>query len=825
MGEEKEKFLKEFGDDYGYPNSPKNIDEIRASEFKRLDQLVYLDHAGATLYSELQMEMIFKDLTSNVYGNPHSQSDTSSSTSDLVRAARQQVLDYCNASPKDYKCIFTSGATAALKLVGEAFPWSTESSFMYTMENHNSVLGIREYALSQGAVAFAVDIEEVEHHNVQPRSALSSIKLSQHPPQRRSGARIFEEASKASSVYNLFAFPSECNFSGVKFSLDLVKIIKEDSERALGGSSYCRGRWMVLIDAAKGCATQPPDLARFPADFVVISFYKIFGYPTGLGALIVRTEAAELLKKTYFSGGTVAATIADVDFVRRREGIEESFEDGTLSFLSVASIHHGFRIINNLTITAIDRHTSSLGTYVRKMLLALRHGNGAVVCRIYGDSAKISSRECGPTVAFNLKRPDGSWFGYREVEKLASLSGIQLRTGCFCNPGACAKYLGLSHMDLRSNIEAGHVCWDDYDILNGKPIGAVRISFGYMSTFEDAKKFISFLVNTFVSIPSPAGNGYLTRRESMPFSSKGIHLKSITVYPIKSCAGFNVDSWPLSTTAGLQHDREWILRSPSGEILTQKKAPEMCLISTSIDLGRGILYVQSPRCKMKLQINLEPALSFGVKEEMELQSQRYEVQCYDNEINLWFTNAIARPCTLLRCFPSDHRCFVNESGSVGMCRDIESKLNFVNEAQFLLVSEESVSELNSRLISNVQKGSLAQPIHVEPMRFRPNLVISGAEPYAEDDWRSLMIGKDRFTSLGGCNRCKMINLDPQTGPVQKSTEPLATLASFRRVKGKIFFGILLRYDNVDTVVGPKDNDAEAPQLQVGQRVYPDSSFE
>ena len=56
-----------------------------------------------------------------------------------------QVLEYFNASPKDYKCIFTSGASAALKLVGEAFPWSQKSCFMYTMENHNSVLGIREY--------------------------------------------------------------------------------------------------------------------------------------------------------------------------------------------------------------------------------------------------------------------------------------------------------------------------------------------------------------------------------------------------------------------------------------------------------------------------------------------------------------------------------------------------------------------------------------------------------------------------------------------------------------------------------------------------------
>uniref|UniRef100_A0A2N9F1C9 Aminotransferase class V domain-containing protein n=1 Tax=Fagus sylvatica TaxID=28930 RepID=A0A2N9F1C9_FAGSY len=145
MDAQKEEFLKEFGADYGYPNGPKTIDQIRATEFKRLDGLVYLDHAGSTLYSELQMEAVFSELTTNVYGNPHSQSDSSSATCDILREARQQVLDYFNASPKDYKCIFTSGATAALKLVGEAFPWSRQSSFMYTMENHNSVLGIREY--------------------------------------------------------------------------------------------------------------------------------------------------------------------------------------------------------------------------------------------------------------------------------------------------------------------------------------------------------------------------------------------------------------------------------------------------------------------------------------------------------------------------------------------------------------------------------------------------------------------------------------------------------------------------------------------------------
>lgn len=817
---DKEEFLKEFGEDYGYPNGPKSIDQIRATEFKRLENgTVYLDHAGATLYSELQMEAIFRDFTTNVYGNPHSQSDISSATCDIVRAAREQVLDYFNASMKDYKCIFTSGATAALKLVGEAFPWSHQSSYMYTMENHNSVLGIREYALSQGAAAFAIDVEEAVDNDGLSESLVTSTKISLLPIQRRKGAS-FPERDPAGDAYNLFAFPSECNFSGSRFNLDLVNIMKKNPERILEISPFSKGRWMVLIDAAKGCVTQPPDLSKYPVDFVVMSFYKIFGYPTGLGALIMRNDAAKLLKNTYFSGGTVAASIADIDFVKRRQGVEELFEDGTASFLSIASIRHGFNLINSLTAPAICRHIASLGMYVRKVLLSLRHENGADVCTIYGTyTSEVSYHDTGSLVSFNLKRPDGSWFGYREVEKLASLSGIQLRTGCFCNPGACAKYLGLSHSDLLSNIEAGHVCWDDNDIIHGKPTGAIRVSFGYMSTFEDAKKFIDFIRNSFVSFPNKSANGNLSRGGSIHFSPEGMErwlsvskyvIKFVTVYPIKSCAGFSVERWPLCST-GLLHDREWLLKSQTGEILTQKKVPEMCLISTYIDLNQEILVVKSPRCRDELPINLKPDSYNGGIDEIDLYGQRYEVLGYADEVNLWFSKAIGRPCSLLQCFSPKFRVCLNKRGDTVMCRDLESRLNFTNEAQFLLVSEGSVSDLNSKLSSNTRKGIDGVTVKVNPMRFRPNLVVSGGEPYAEDRWRNLKIGNNCFTSLGGCNRCQMINFTHKDGQVQKSNEPLATLASYRRLKGKILFGILLRYDITEL-----DTDS---YLEVGQEVH------
>ncbi|GMG99326.1 hypothetical protein Nepgr_001166 [Nepenthes gracilis] len=780
-------FLQEFGDDYGYPNGLKSIDDIRATEFKRLDGTVYLDHAGSTLYSELQMEAVFKDLTSNVYGNPHSQSDSSLVTASIVRECRQKVLDYFNASAKEYKCIFTSGATAALKLVGETFPWSSQSCFMYTMENHNSVIGIREYALNQGASVSAVDIEEILDHASISSGNRPSLKMLQHPLQRRSRSK-FQEEDSTGNAFHLFAFPSECNFSGVRFSLDLVRAVKEHSEENFEGLGFCRGRWLVLIDAAKGCATEPPDLSKYPADFIVMSFYKLFGYPTGLGALIVRNEAAKLMKKTYFSGGTVAASIADMDIVKQRETVEELFEDGTASFLSILSIRHGFKALSNLSASAISRHILSLASYLRKVLLSLKHGNGADVCVLYGASNSKVFSNMGSIVSFNLKRSDSSWVGHHEVEKLASLSGIQLRTGCFCNPGACAKYLGLSHFELLSNIEAGHVCWDDNDILNGKPTGAVRVSFGYMSTFEDAKKFVEFIVRSFVSLPTPARHGCHLKKcsflsvngQDTISSNTSLHLKSITVYPIKSCTGFNVDSWPLSIT-GLRYDREWILKSPSGEILTQKKVPEMCLISTFIDLGRAVLFVESPRCTEKLRISLESDL-YCQRDVMDFHSQRYEVHCYDEEIDCWFSNAIGRPCMLYRCSTPLY-CSI-KGGTAGMCRDVETMLNFVNEAQFLLLSEASLSDLNIKLRSNATK-CIHGPPQVSAMRFRPNLVISGGKPYSEDGWKRIKIGSNYFTSLGGCSRCQVVNVDHHGGQIQKSNEPLATLASYRRTKQSV----------------------------------------
>lgn len=143
------------------------------------------------------------------------------------------------------------------------------------MENHNSVLGIREYALGKGASACAVDIEEAANQPGQLASSGPFIKVKPRTVQTRNTSKLQNEESRGDAC-NLFAFPSECNFTGLRFNLDLVNLIKENNEATLEGTPFAKSkRWMVLIDAAKGCATQPPNLSEFPADFVVMSFYKM----------------------------------------------------------------------------------------------------------------------------------------------------------------------------------------------------------------------------------------------------------------------------------------------------------------------------------------------------------------------------------------------------------------------------------------------------------------------------------------------------------------------------------------------------------------------
>ena len=152
-----------------------SLDVLRASDYQRLDeqQHVYLDYTGGSLYGDSLIRAHAELLAGHVFGNPHSMSPSSSSMTSLVERSRQAVLRFFNAAPGEYIAVFTANATAALKLVGEAYDFAPGGRAVLTFDNHNSVNGIREFAARQGRAGRlrAVDGARVAHRSASPARA------------------------------------------------------------------------------------------------------------------------------------------------------------------------------------------------------------------------------------------------------------------------------------------------------------------------------------------------------------------------------------------------------------------------------------------------------------------------------------------------------------------------------------------------------------------------------------------------------------------------------------------------------------------------------
>jgi molybdenum cofactor sulfurtransferase len=440
------------------------LDRLRATDYRRLDerQQVYLDYTGGCLYAESQLRKHFELLSSGVFGNPHSANPTSVVMTSHVERTRRYVLDYFNASADDYILVFTQNASGALKLVGESFLFAPGSRYVLTFDNHNSVNGIREFARARGATTTYAPL-------LTPGLQLDLARLE----------TLLDQSDR--SLNNLFAYPAQSNFSGVKHSLDLV------------AKAHSKG-WSVLLDAAAFVPTNRLDLKAVEPDFVTLSFYKMFGYPTGVGALLVRKSALAKLKRPWFAGGTVnfASVQAQAHVLSANEA---AFEDGTLNYLLIPAVEIGLRHLQSIGIDTISERVRCLTGWLLEELLGLRHSNGHAMVRIYGP---LTTQSRGGTVTLNLYDPDGHLLDYRRIEERAGEEGISLRTGCFCNPGAGEMAEGLTEEDMQAGLTMG----TDINLFSfmrlmrergHKSAGSIRVSIGLATNFNDVWRFLRFL--------------------------------------------------------------------------------------------------------------------------------------------------------------------------------------------------------------------------------------------------------------------------------------------------------------------------------------------
>ncbi len=437
---------------------------LRAREYARLDAQgqVYLDYTGAGLYAASQLAEHQELLGSTVFGNPHSKNPSSQLGSDYAECARASVLDFFRAPPDEYTVVFTANATGALKLVGEAFPFGSDGRFLLTADNHNSVNGIREFARARGArIAYV---------------PLCGPELRVDDRALRLGL-----ASGPSKGARLFAYPAQSNLSGVQHPLEWI------AEAQHAG-------WHVLLDAAAFAPTNRLDLSRWHPDFVSLSFYKLFGYPTGIGCLLVRRDALACLKRPWFAGGAITIVSVAADRHDLADG-ETGFEDGTINFLGLPGIEIGLRYLSSIGMEVIHERVQALTGWLLEQMLALRHTRGSPLVRVYGPastSPRGATSARGGTIAFNLLAPNGRVLDFAVVEADAGRAHISLRTGCFCNPGASEAALGLDAGKLTA-LFAGRERPDPIALARRHAQGAVRVSLGIATTPADLEHFVSFL--------------------------------------------------------------------------------------------------------------------------------------------------------------------------------------------------------------------------------------------------------------------------------------------------------------------------------------------
>lgn len=447
-----------------YPKYPATsmIDDLRAVEYSRLDigGNIYLDYTGGGLYAESQLRAHNRLLAEHVFGNPHSSNPTSQAATQLVEHAREYVLKFFNADPDEYLAIFTSNASAALKLVGESYPFP-RGRYLLTFDNHNSVNGIREFAHARNAEVTYIPI------------ALPDMRVDASQLDR-------ELARPSKNGNNLFAYPAQSNFSAVQHPLEWIE------------KAHQYG-WDVLLDAAAYVPTCQLDLSQVKPDFVPISFYKMFGYPTGLGALIARKEALAKLHRPWFAGGTITVASVQGDKYYLADGAS-AFEDGTLDYLNIPAVEIGLKHIESIGYDVISERVHSLAGWLLDNLTSMKHKNGVPLVRVYGPTTTDAR---GGAVTVNFYDTDNQLIHHRLIEQQANEANISLRTGCFCNPGAGEVAMGVSRVELDVCFTSpGHeerLSQDDFRMcFDGKSMGAVRISVGMVTNFNDVQSFLTF---------------------------------------------------------------------------------------------------------------------------------------------------------------------------------------------------------------------------------------------------------------------------------------------------------------------------------------------
>lgn len=259
-------------------------------------------------------------------------------------------------------------------------------------------------------------------------------------------------------------------------------------------------------------------------------------------------------------------------------------------------------------------------------------------------------------------------------------------------------------------------------------------------------------------------------------------VSSLSIYPIKSCGGIGVDAATVQQR-GFEHDRRWMLIDSDLRFISQREVPVMATFRLS--LGSDHCAVRG-RDGSTLDVPFSPPSPKQVT--VTIWDDVVRAHRVSDEMDEWFSRQLGTSCMLVEMPGNSHR---QANLTYARPGDIVS---FADAYPVLIAAESSLEDLNRRME------------HPVPMnRFRPNIVIRGSEPFAEDQWSAITLPHASFRIVKGCARCVVTTIDQETGVA--GSDPLVTLATFRKRQNKVYFG----QNAVPLVCGP---------VRVGESLVP-----
>ncbi|GAA5898720.1 hypothetical protein JCM8208_004740 [Rhodotorula glutinis] len=524
--DERDRLLAAAGPAYGF-GVQASFHAARTAEYPALKDQVFLDCAAAPPAPLGPVTALASSLASTLYSNPHSASTAGVATHLLIDKTRTRVLSDLFNVPDDrvgvWDVVFVpGGATQAIRTLGDAWDWRGEADlggghgYEYLVESHTSLVGLRGTALSRNSPVVA--------HRT-PSALLRSAGSS------RSASRA--SSSTRAPTPTLYSYPAQCNATGARLGLRFGAQIKRANPLAA-----------VLVDAAAYSSTSVLDLGSVSEgeapDFVVASVYKIFGFPTSLGILLVRRASSHLLLRSptpsFFGGGTLSSLSLSPPFTHSprldpSRTVHQALEHGTPPYLEVLALSHALdwlaRTSGGSGLEGVGRHAAALREVAARELRGLRHADGSEVFVEHGAFAPLGKEgeeedlpplgaewavvlePPGPIIGFSLRLPSASsratpssssscptspascligtpasptdyrqtHVGHQHLARLALVQGISLRSGGMCNAGAWTRAVGMGEGERRRLEELGAGrCWDEEEFAPFAPYRPLGIS-------------------------------------------------------------------------------------------------------------------------------------------------------------------------------------------------------------------------------------------------------------------------------------------------------------------------------------------------------------